>query len=95
MKKIAIVAGLAVLVSACSTHTFIVSKQPASSQPALNEMQHFFVSGLAQSQEVNAHKICGENNVAKVQTQQTFLNGFLGFLSQGIYTPRDIRVYCK
>ena len=33
-------------------------------------------------------KICGgAENVVKTETQQTFVNGLLGFITLGIYTP--------
>lgn len=94
MKKLAMVGAATLLLSACSTHTFIVSNQSAATQASYDKMQPFFVSGIGQTQEVDTTEICGAGKTAKVQTQQTFLNGFLGMLT-GIYTPRDARVYCK
>ena len=41
-------------------------------------------------------KICGgAENVVKTETQQTFVNGLLGFITLGIYTPLEARVYCS
>ena len=38
-------------------------------------------------------KICGgAENVVKTETQQTFVNGLLGFITLGIYTP--LEAYC-
>ena len=49
---------------------------------------HFFVSGIGQKKTVDAAKICGgAENVVKTETQQTFVNGLLGFITLGIYTP--------
>ena len=31
----------------------------------------------------------------KQKTQQTFVNGLLGFITLGIYTPLEARVYCS
>ena len=43
---------------------------------------------------VDATKICGgTENVVKTETQQTFVNGLLGFITLGIYTPLEARVY--
>ena len=48
---------------------------------------HFFVSGIGQKKTVDAAKICGgAENVVKTETQQTFVNGLLGFITLGIYT---------
>ena len=42
---------------------------------------------------VDAAKICGgAENVVKTETQQTFVNGLLGFITLGIYTPLEARV---
>ena len=47
---------------------------------------HFFVSGIGQK-SVDAAKICGgAENVVKAETQQTFVNGLLGFCTLSIYT---------
>ena len=41
----------------------------------------------------DAAKICGgAENVVKTETQQTFVNGLLGFITLGIYTPLEARV---
>ena len=50
----------------------------------------FFVSGIRQKKTVDAAKICGgAKNVVKTETQQTFVNGLLGFITLGIYTPLE------
>lgn len=60
------------------------------------ETDHFFIWGLAQGKAISPAKTCGSiNNVAKIETQQTFLNGLLSAITFGIYSPRDVRVYCK
>ena len=48
---------------------------------------------LVQKKTVDAAKICGgAENVVKTETQQTFVNGLLGFITLGIYTPLEARV---
>ena len=45
---------------------------------------------------VDAAKICGgAETLLKTETQQTFVNGLLGFITLGIYTPLEARVYCS
>lgn len=95
MKKLVFATSLAVLLAGCSTQTYIVSEQHGSQTPTYDKMQHFFVSGLGQQQEKNASEVCGAGNTTKIQTKQSFLNGLLGNISYGIYTPRDLIVYCK
>ena len=42
-------------------------------------------------------KICGgaNENVIKQKPSKTFVNGLLGFITLGIYTPLEARVYCS
>ena len=58
-------------------------------------MQTFFVSGTGQEQELDAADICGGvDKVARVESELSFLNGFLGSLTGGLYTPRQAKVFC-
>lgn len=99
MNKIVAVALLAILTSGCATQNYLVSSSEAPNvavKPSAEKMQTFFVSGLGQEQEIDAAKVCqGQQNVASIQTKANFINVVLGVVSNGIYTPRQISVYCK
>jgi hypothetical protein len=44
----------------------------------------------------DAAALCeGADNIIKVAAQHTFVNGLLGLMTFGIYTPRDAKVFCK
>ena len=81
----------------CSTDVCTVQNKPAAVAPKETITHHFFVSGIEQKKTVDAAKICGgAENVVKTETQQTFvINGLLGFITLGIYTPLEARVYCS
>ncbi|PSV99844.1 hypothetical protein C9I88_01430 [Photobacterium iliopiscarium] len=54
------------------------------------------MSGIGQHKTVDAAKLCGgADNVAKVEVQQTFVNGLLSVVTFCVYTPRQARVFCK
>ena len=73
----------------CSTNV-CCSKQTGGSSTKETITHHFFVSGIGQKKTVDAAKICGgAENVVKTETQQTFVNGLLGFITLGIYTPLE------
>ena len=95
MKKMLLATALALLITGCAQQTFTVQNKPAAVAPeAITGM--FFVSGIGQKKTVDATKICGgAENVVKTETQQTFVNGLLGFITLGIYTPLEARVYCS
>ena len=85
---------LALLITGCAQQTFTVQNKPAAVAPKETITHHFFVSGIGQKKTVDAAKICGgAENVVKTETQQTFVNGLLGFITLGIYTRWKRRVY--
>ena len=87
---------LALLITGCAQQTFTVQNKPAAVAPKETITHYFFVSGIGQKKTVDAAKICGgAENVVKTETQQTFVNGLLGFITLGIYTPLEARVYCS
>lgn len=89
-----IAAGIMLAASGCATQSFVVN-EPTATVATTDVMQPFFISGLGQTQEIDAAEICdGAENVGRVETQMSFMNGLLGALSSGIYTPRQATVYC-
>ena len=69
----------------CSTDVYCSKQTGRKSKETITH--HFFVSGIGQKKTVDAAKICGgAENVVKTETQQTFVNGLLGFITLGIYT---------
>ena len=94
MKKMLLATAWPCLFRMCSTDVYC-SKQTGSSSTKKTITHHFFVSGIGQKKTVDAAKICGgAENVVKTETQQTFVNGLLGFITLDIYTPLT-RVYCS
>ena len=49
--------------------------------------------GLVPAEEISVVAQC-PNGVATIETQQSFLNGLVGGLTLGIYTPQEVRVTC-
>ena len=81
--------------SGCATQTYLINGDSVT-EPNEEKSEHFFVSGIGQKKTIDAAKVCGGvDKVVKVEAEQTFLNGFLGAITWGIYTPRTSRVYCK
>lgn len=94
MKKLIMVAMVAAAVSGCAQQSFSVNKG-ITTTPQQVTTHHFFVSGIGQSKQIDAAQVCGgADKVVRTEVQQTFVNGLLGFVTFGIYTPREARVYC-
>jgi hypothetical protein len=91
--KSLVVSLILVCLTACSTQTALI--QSGQSTSSHSQMQHFFVSGLGQTQSVDTAAVCGgADKVAKVERSMSVLNGLLSMLSSGIYTPYEAKVYC-
>ena len=94
MKKMLLATALALLITGCAQQTFTVQNKPAAVAPKPSPIISSF-SGVVKK-TVDAAKICGgAENVVKTETQQTFVNGLLGFITLSIYTPLEARVYCS
>jgi Bor protein len=95
MKIISVAAACSLALSGCATQTFTMSGNEGK-QPTKEEAQVFWVAGIGQEQTIDAAKVCGgADRVAKVETQLGPLNILLGFVTFGIFSPRDAKVYCK
>ena len=96
MKKM-LLAALALLITGCAQQTFTVQNKPAAVAPKgkPSAIISSFLE-LGRRKLSMQPKICGgAENVVKTETQQTFVNGLLSFITLGIYTPLEARVYCS
>ena len=88
--KMLLATALACLLQDVLNRRLLFKNKPAAVAPKETITHHFFVSGIGQKKTVDAAKICGgAENVVKTETQQTFVNGLLGFTFLGIYTPLE------
>ena len=95
MKKMLLATALALLITGCAQQTFTVQNKPAAVAPKETTTHHFFVSGIGQKKTVDAAKICGGAEMLLKQKPSNAVNGLLGFITLGIYTPLEARVYCS
>lgn len=85
------------LLTACVTATIRPQGgAPTAKEASYSESQSFFLWGLAPKKKtVNVEEICKGKKVSQLQTQHSFLDGFLGAITFGIYAPRTARVWCQ
>ena len=95
VSRAVLIVATTITLSGCAAQTFNINGS-AGRYPTDQSSQTFFIGGIGQEQSVDAARVCGGvENIIKVETQTTFMNGLLGFLTFGIYTPREAKVYCK
>ena len=96
MKKMLLATALAPLITGCAQQTFTVQNKPAAVAPKETITHHFFVSGIGQKKlSMQPKFVAAQKMLVKTETQQTFVNGLLGFITLGIYTRPEARVYCS
>lgn len=93
MKKFLFMALVAAL-TGCANQQFEI-RPSSNASSSYDDAQTFWVGGIGQAQDVDASAVCGSaKKVARVEAQQTAGNVGLTILTLGIYSPRQIRVYC-
>lgn len=97
MKKTVLLSLVACLLfSGCSSVTIRdQSTQKLTIDPTWEKSEPFFLWGLVGTAHVNTDAVCGSRNVVQLQTQKTFVDGLLGFVTLGIYAPRSAKVWCN
>ena len=93
MKKMLLATALALLITGCAQQTFTVQNKPAAVAP--RKPSPIISSFLELGGKLSVSGPWRAENVVKTETQQTFVNGLLGFCTLGIYTPLEARVYCS
>jgi Bor protein len=82
----------AILLSACY-HATIETGLTPSTHVLEQSFASSWIYGLVPPKTVETASRCPDG-VARVETQHTFVNQLVGFLTLGIYTPMHIRVTC-
>jgi hypothetical protein len=85
-------AGLLVALPACY-HAVVETGLPASPQVIEKTFASGWIYGLVPPSPVKAMSEC-PSGVSKVETQLSFVNQLVNFLTLGIYTPMWIKVTC-
>ena len=97
MKKMLLATTLALLITGCTPTDVYCSKQTGGEahqrkpSPIISSFHQ-----IGQKKTVDAAKeMVALAKMLLKQKQQTFVNGLLGFITLGIYTPLEAHVYCS
>ena len=91
IKSLALILGSA-LVGGCYHITVETGAAPAATVVD-KPWQLSFVYGLVPPGELNVKAEC-RNGVSKVETETSFLNGLVGGITYGLFTPVHAKVTC-
>ena len=91
MKKMLLATALALLITGCAQQTFTVQNKPAAPvapKETITIISSFLELGRRKL-SVQPKFVAAQKMLLKTETQQTFVNGLLGFITLGIYTPLE------
>jgi hypothetical protein len=95
MKKtlsvLAISTALSLMMSSCYSHKFVVGNGPQTGVD-VTAKNNFFVLGLVPGKVSEPQKMAGDAQDFEVTEVQTFVDGLVGLLTLGIYTPTTTKV---
>ena len=87
-----IAVGALAMLAGCFNVTYI-AKSRAPSAVIHEHKLTFFLGGLVGTEEIPAGQLC-PNGVAKVHTQNTFVDMLLTVVTLTIYSPRTAEITC-
>jgi hypothetical protein len=94
--RFALIGITALVLSSCSTVTLRdrgVAK--IDSEPTYSDSKPFFLWGIVGKNHVDVKTVCNGRGAVQLQSQQTFVDGLLGVITLGIYSPRTAKVWCN
>ena len=86
---------LALLITGCAQQTFTVQNKLAAVAPKKPSPIISSFLELGRRKLSMQPKFVAAQKMLLSRNQQTFVNGLLGFITLGIYTPLEARVYCS
>ncbi len=98
MKKLIMLSGVVLALSACTTMNF--SKNGEVGDLAKSSMRHHAVLGLVEIQEpVNLKDYCANGEAINVRTQTAPINALINWVAGsfvgGLYSQKTVSVSCK
>ena len=94
MRRIKLLSLVALLVGqAACYHVTVLTGRPEGAAKIEKPWTNSFVLGLVPPPEFETASKCPAG-LARVDIQRSFLNGLVGAITQSIYTPLDVRIYC-
>jgi hypothetical protein len=86
---------LLLLLCGCQTVTIVPKGEfKTSAAPTFEKRLPFYLAGIVGEREVDAKEVCGSRGIRQIQTQHTFMDGFLNVVTLTIYSPRTVKIWC-
>ena len=93
MGRVAAALGLMIITTGCFEHTYTVGQGAPAGPVVYEEWNNSWLGGLIGEKNLDVTELCPSGN-APIHDEQTFLNGLVGALTGGIYTPTTVTIRC-
>ena len=91
-----LVLSICLFLISCSTVTIRPDDRiKQSSGHTIEKQENYFLFGLVGEHHVNVQEACAGKSISQAQAHTTFIDGLLGVVTLGIYTPRSYRLWCQ
>lgn len=88
--------GLMIIATGCQTVTIRPDGGfKMAANPTFEQRQDFYLWGLVGESHIDTGKICPKAGPSQMQSQVTVVDGLLGLVTLGIYSPETAKVWCK
>ena len=91
--RAAVTLGLVIVATGCLEHTYTVGQGAPAGPVVYEEWHNHWLGGLIGNKNLDVDLLCPSGN-ATIHNEQSFLNGLVGVLTSGIYTPTTVEVRC-
>lgn len=79
----------------CFEHTYDTGRGAPNGRVVSNEWRHHWIGGLISPEHhLELREVCPSGD-ATIHQEMTFLNGLVGALTGGIYSPTTVEVRCR
>lgn len=94
MRRNAAVLGLTTLLLSGCFHQVVHTGAPPGPRVVERGWVNTWIFGLVAADVIDTTADC-PGGVATIETKQSFMNGFVGLLTLGIYTPQAVTITCS
>ena len=91
LKALVLLAVVSLSMSSCYTYTFMQGDGPQTGATVKGK-NHYFIGGLAQGNQTDFKELAGNAEDYQVTIKHSFVDGLLGIITFGIYTPTTTEV---
>jgi hypothetical protein len=94
--RIFLLTALAAALVSCATVTIRPDDgDKLDTPPTWSKRLSFYFGGLVGEYHIDVRAVCGGQRMVQMQTQETFVDRLLRFVTLYVYSPRHVKIWCE